>query len=154
MGSFHTMNKNLYSTGALFSGGMLGVMLFLNSGLAQYTSPSISSLIVHFVGIFASWLIWKLISKRKVWIPFSVDAPIWTYLGGICGAMIVLISNITVNSSIGLVGSLSLMILGQTSFAILFDLKGWFGMKKRKIHLRDLLQVGCILAGCFLLIVK
>jgi uncharacterized membrane protein YdcZ (DUF606 family) len=47
---------------------------------------------------------------------------------------------------------LSLMILGQTAFAILFDFKGWFGMEKRNLYLSDFLQVSCILAGSLLII--
>ena len=91
-------------------------------------------------------------SQSKKLFPYSSDAPIWSYFGGVFGALIVAIANITVNSSIGLVGSLSLMILGQTSFAMLFDVKGWFGMEKRSLYLGDFLQVSFILAGSLLII--
>ena len=146
------MNKNLYTSGAIASGGLLAVMIFLNGELARYTSPVWSSLIAHFVGIFGSWFLWRSMSHSKKLFPYSSDAPMWSYFGGVCGAMIVVIANITVNSSIGLVGSLSLMILGQTAFAILFDFKGWFGMEKRNLYLSDFLQVSCILAGSLLII--
>lgn len=146
------MNKNLYPSGAVASGGLLAIMIFLNGELARYTSPVWSSFIAHFVGILGSWFFWRLISKSKQLLPYAADAPKWSYFGGIGGAMIVVIANITVNSTIGLVGSLSLMILGQTSFAMLFDAKGWLGMAKRKLYLRDFLQVAFILAGSTLTI--
>jgi bacterial/archaeal transporter family-2 protein len=146
------MNRNLYTSGAVVSGGLLGIMIFLNGELSRYTSPVWSSLIAHFVGIFGSWFLWKLMSQSKKLLPFSSDAPMWSYFGGVCGAMIVVIANITVTSNIGLIGSFSLMILGQTSFAILFDFKGWLGMEKRNLYSSDFLQVSCILAGSLLII--
>ena len=91
-------------------------------------------------------------SDEKRLLPFAYDAPIWSYLSGVSGAIIVVLANITVNSTIGLVGSLSLMILGQSSVAILFDFKGWIGMAKRNLYLNDFLQVSCILAGSILII--
>lgn len=147
------MNRHLYSSGALLSGSLLAVAIFLNSELALFTSPAWSSLIAHFVGIFGSWGLWKYLSTEKKWFPFSPKAPRWSYFGGVFGAMIVVLSNMTVNSSIGLVGTVSLMILGQTCFAILFDLWGWFGMEKRELHRADFLRVAFILAGSLLIII-
>jgi len=147
------MPKNLYATSAVASGGLLAIMVFFNGELAKYTSPTWSSLIAHFVGILGSWFLWRLISQSKALIPYSGDAPKWSYFGGVGGAMIVVISNVTVNSTIGLIGSLSLMILGQTLFAMLFDFKGWMGMAKRKLYLNDFLQLSCILTGSILIIV-
>lgn len=146
------INKSVYSSGAVISGGLLAIAIFLNGELARYTSPVWSSLIAHFVGIFGSWFIWRLLSKSKTLIPYSSDAPLWSYSGGVIGAAIVVIANITINSPIGLVGSLSLMILSQTCFAILFDFKGWFGMEKRNLYRSDFLRVSYILAGSALTI--
>lgn len=146
------MNKNYFPTIALSSGGLLAMMIFLNGQLATYTSAITSSLIAHFVGIIGSWILWKLIVKSKKIVPYSSIAPKWFYLGGVGGALIVVIANITVNSVIGLVGSLSLMILGQTIFAIIFDITGLFGMKKRKLHFNKLIQISCILTGSILII--
>ncbi|MDJ0756404.1 MAG: DMT family transporter [Ardenticatenaceae bacterium] len=146
------MNKQIYAAGAVGSGGLLALMIFLNGELARYTSPTWSSFIAHFVGIFGSWLLWKLIVRNKNIWPYSSGTPLWAYLGGVGGALIVVVANITVNSSLGLVGSLSLMILGQACLAMLFDLTGWFSFEKRKLMLADVLQVICIVAGSILII--
>ncbi|NIP53477.1 MAG: hypothetical protein GWN00_05395, partial [Aliifodinibius sp.] len=66
--------------------------------------------------------------------------------------LIVIFSNVTVNSSIGLVGSLSIMILAQTLIAIVFDNKGWVGMARKHLSASDFLQVACILVGSILII--
>ncbi|KAA3644769.1 MAG: DMT family transporter [Chloroflexi bacterium] len=146
------MNKHLYTGGAVASGGLLAITIFFNGELARHSSPTWSSLIAHFIGIFGGWFLWRLVSQSKKLFPYSADAPRWSYFGGIFGALIVVIANITVNSSIGLVGSLSLMILGQTCFAILFDYKGWFGMEKRNLYFSDFGQISFILAGSLLII--
>ena len=146
------MSKSIYTMGAIASGGLLAVMIYFNGELASYTSPFWSSLIAHFVGIFASWFLWRTMIRSNNLIPFSPEAPVWSYFGGVCGALIVAIANITVNSSIGLVGSLSLMILGQTLFAMLFDFMGWFGMENRRLNINDLGRVLFILAGSILII--
>lgn len=146
------MNKNIYASGAIASGGLLAIAIYLNGELSRYTTPFYSSMIVHGIGLAGSWLLWKLLFKGEGLIPFSSKAPKWAYLGGVGGAMIVVLSNITVNSPIGLVGSLSLMILGQTIFAILFDVNGWAGMQKRRLYQADFLQLGCILVGAVLIV--
>ncbi len=146
------MIKSLFTTGAIASGGMLAIMVFFNGELARLTSPMSSSLIAHFVGIMGSWVLWRLMSRSRTLWPYSAAAPMWSYFGGVCGAMIVVLANITVNSTIGLIGSLSLMILGQTLFAILLDLKGWVGIAKRNLYMSDFLQVSSILVGSILII--
>ena len=101
---------------------------------------------------FGSWFLWKWLSNGRNLLPFSAKAPRWAYFGGVFGALIVVLANITVNSAIGLVGSVSLMILGQTLFAMLFDFKGWLGMEKRKLNRFDFMRVAFILTGSFLII--
>jgi bacterial/archaeal transporter family-2 protein len=146
------MRKNLYAGSAIVSGSLLGLMLFINGQLANYTSAFWSSMIAHFIGLFASWIAWKLFSPSKKLLPINSKSPRWAYFGGVVGALIVIFSNITVNSEFGLVGSLSLMILGQTFFAMLFDYKGWIGMQKRELTRYDFLQISCVLAGSLLII--
>lgn len=146
------MKNSVYTGSTVASGGLLAVMIFLNSELANFTSPALSSLIAHFIGILGSWILWKLMVKGGGLFPYSPKAPKWAYLGGAGGAFIVVFANITVNSTIGLIGSLSLMILGQTLFAILLDFKGWVGMTKRNLCLKDFLQVSLILTGSIFII--
>lgn len=147
-----SIKNTYYSTTALASGALLALAIFFNGQLAGYLSPIRSSLIVHFVGIFSSWVLWRILSDQRGLLPYSASAPRWAYLSGIGGAAIVIFANITVNSTIGLVGSLSLMILGQAVFAILFDFNGWLGLPKRAISVGDFLQVLCLLTGSFLII--
>ncbi|MDH3944369.1 MAG: DMT family transporter [Anaerolineae bacterium] len=147
-----SIKNTYYSTTALASGALLALAIFLNGRLAVRLSPAWSSLVVHFVGIFGSWFLWRILSRSGGLLPYSSYVPRWAYLGGLGGAVIVFFANTTVNSVIGLVGSLSLMILGFAVFAILIDINGWLGMPKRHISPGDLLQVLCLMSGSFLII--
>lgn len=125
-------------------------MLFFNGLLAKKTSPTWSSLVVHALGtITAGVLVVTLFSRRQ---SSSTKAPIWSYLGGIPGALTVIIANIAVNSQLGLSGTLALMLLGQTIFGLLVDSLGLFQMKKRVLTLYDFFEVLTIMAGSAVLI--
>jgi transporter family-2 protein len=64
----------------------------------------------------------------------------------------VVIANVTVNSQIGLSGTLALMLLGQTIFGLLVDSLGLFQMKKRALSLYDFFEVLTIMTGSAVLI--
>lgn len=78
--------------------------------------------------------------------------PRWAYLGGIPGALTVVVAAITVNSPLALAGSLALMLTGQVLFGMLSDSRGWFGVIQRRLRTNDIIATLLILAGCALLI--
>lgn len=147
------MKRSYLTIAAVITGGFLATMIFINGELSTYTSFAWSSMVAHMVGATASWGIWKTISKSKQIIPISKTAPIWAYFGGVVGALVVINTNITVTSSFGLIGSLSIMLLGQTFFSLIFDYNGWVGVEKRKLRITDLYQVLLILVGSLLIII-
>ena len=142
----------MYTIGALGSGALLALAIFLNGEFAIRTSAIWSSMIAHFVGVFGSLLLWRVLIYRRGATLYSPQAPKWVYFAGALGALIVVLSNVTVNSTLGLVGTLTLMILGQSVFAIVFDVKGWLGLKQRRLQAKDVAQVGLILTGALLVI--
>ena len=142
----------MYTIGALGSGALLALAIFLNGELATHTSAIWSSMIAHLVGTLGSLLLWQALTYRKGARLYSPQAPKWVYFAGALGALIVVLSNVTVNSNLGLAGTLTLMILGQSVFAIVFDVKGWLGLKQRRLQAQDIAQVGLILTGAFLVI--
>jgi len=146
------MKTQYYQPLATTAGGLLAIMILLNGVLSKFTTPFISSFIVHIVGFAGSLVLWAVFSHVKFSTLFSTKAPIWSYCGGFGGAFAVVLSNAAVNSELGLVGSLSCFILGQTIMALIIDRFGLFGSAKRRLSRLDVLKVGLILIGALMLI--
>jgi transporter family-2 protein len=79
-------------------------------------------------------------------------APAWAYLGGLSGAVTVMLTSTTVNGVLALSGTLALGLVGQAGYSLLADRFGWFGLPKRRIEAADWGALGLILGGSFLII--
>ncbi|CAH0341442.1 DMT family transporter [Rhizobium sp. CECT 9324] len=141
---------------AALAGGMLAVMVTLNSGLASYSTPFIASWVVHGVGAVTAVV---LLQASRMWSSKPADLaihagrpPLWSYFGGAPGALAVALGSIAVNSSLALAGALSLMLVGQILFSLLSDLWGWFGTPKRALNRFDLLAALLVTMGSALVI--
>ena len=138
---------------ALFAGAMLSLMIMLNSQLATYSSPILASWVAHGIGAaFAGFILFVCHLRSKPTRPATKPVPKWAYLGGIPGALTVILAAATVNSPLGLSGSVAFMLVGQTLFGMLSDVFGLMGSNKRKISSQDLAVVCCILSGSMLII--
>jgi transporter family-2 protein len=136
---------------ATIAGAILACMLFYNGMLAHATDPIWASFVAHGVGTAAALLLLALpVAPRKVDTPAT--APLWAYLGGVPGALTVILANITVNTPLGLTGSLSLMLLGQVVFALIVDSLGWFQLQPRRPGLYDFASVLGVMSGSAILI--
>ncbi len=136
---------------ALFSGTLLALMISFNSSLGVNTTPAFSSMMAHLVGFIASYFFWLLL-QRKGFFPISREAPKYSYLAGCVGATIVIMSNITVQSPIGLGGTVALSILGQITFSLVCDIGGYFGLEKRVINRYDMAQMSLVLFGTMIIL--
>src|SRR6478672_4091471 len=89
---------------ALLSGILLALMIHTNSILAQYSIPILASWVTHGVGSLPSFfLIIILCTKTKSNTPEHPRRfPFWAYLGGIAGAMVVVLTSVSVNSTLGI----------------------------------------------------
>lgn len=138
---------------ALLAGAMLSLMILLNSQLAANSSPVLASWIAHGIGAtFAGFILLVCHLRRKRTRPTLKPVPKWAYLGGIPGAFTVILAAATVNSPLGLSGSVAFMLVGQTLFGMLSDVFGLMGSKRRKLSSQDLVVVCCILSGSMLII--
>ncbi|QIF94073.1 DMT family transporter [Proteus vulgaris] len=152
-------NKYILSLIAVSSGILLSLMIMSNSYLASFTTPLTASWITHGIGTFFSFIIYILYlrknqqSNRDKNKGNNNKIKILWYLGGIPGAFTVLLAAITVNSPLSLSGSIILMITGQILFSVIVDARGWFGVEKRKITLRDLFMCLLLISGSALLII-
>lgn len=147
----HSQKSVLLGYGGAVLGGLcLTLMLFLNGTLAQYTSSSMSSLIVHAVGTLAALVFLWIFRPAKP--TTEKKAPLWSYAGGVLGAIMVVVANYTFNSRLGVTGTFVLMLAGQVVVSVWIDQYGLFGMRPRKVDRIDGLQIFLVMVGCSLVI--
>jgi len=109
--------------------------------------------VAHGIGSIAALVL--IVVASKVLRPATTEAdrsrakrgPFWAYLGGIPGALTVVLGAITVNSSLALSGTLALMLVGQVLFGIFSDHFGLFGVPKRRFVRTDFFVVLSVLVG-------
>ena len=128
---------------AFCSGGLLTLMVLFNGQMAAASGPLWSSLVAHGTGTVAALVIVAFLAKGVGAGP----APRWAYLGGVSGALTVMLTSLTVNSVLALSGTLALGLLGQVAFSLATDRFGLFGLPRRAIPLRVLAGAALILAG-------
>lgn len=140
----------LISVLALLTGCLLALMVFFNGLLAKHIHPLEASLVIHLIGLLAASImvfIW-----RPAWKIDFKHVPKWAYLAGIFGALSVTLIGYSVNTPIGLAGTVGLGVLGQVLYGWANDLFGWFGTHRRRLTLLDLLQALFILTGAGVMI--
>lgn len=144
----HLDSRNLGSTTlgpknvmlALTGGITLASMIAINSYLATYSSPLLASWLAHGVGAVTSLILVVMVNlwhRTKLGLPIVAGVPFWAYLGGIPGALTVILAAVTVNSPLGLSGTIALIMAGQVLFGLFSDALGWFGLPKRAIKRGD-----------------
>lgn len=137
------------------AGALLTAMLKCNSLLGENTTPIFASWAAHGIGALVTGLIVAGVRFRTAsttdasGIQMSVW---WSHLGGIPGAIAVILAVIAVNSWLGLVGAISLMLTGQILFGIVIDHLGLFGATRRPIAPIQFLVASCVIAGSTLII--
>ncbi|MFD3942258.1 DMT family transporter [Streptomyces sp. NPDC058579] len=146
---------------ALAGGVLLTLMTRFNGELAAHTTAVYASWVAHGTGAVVALLLVALTSRvlRSRRDPLSHDplaqdskAPLWFYLGGIPGAFVVVLSAVTVNSSLGLSGTIALMLTGQIVFGLASDRFGLLRIPRRRITRMDLTVAGLVLAGSVLIV--
>lgn len=148
---------------AFIAGGLLALMIQLNSQLASAGSPLLASWIAHGTGALTALLLWLFMGRRKAAPSPEVPEPeqnkqpkrtlpLWAWLGGLPGAMTVILAAICVNSPLGLGGTLALLLLGQLLFGAISDTRGWWLLPKRQLHPLEWPALLLVLAGALLLI--
>ena len=141
---------------AFATGCVLTLMVHFNGELGRYGSPVFASWAAHGTGTIAAaiWLALTWIATRIS--PFAsgraARAPLWAYLGGISGAITVILTSMAVNSPLALSGTLALSLAGQVGFGLVADRWGLFGMPRRNSDLRDYAALALIVAGSAVII--
>ncbi len=138
---------------AMAGGVTLASMIALNSHMAFFSSPLLASWVAHGIGAVVSLIVLMIASiliGKKISLLPKTKTPIWAYLGGIPGAFTVILAAITVNSPLGLSGSLALIMAGQVLFGLVCDSFGLFGLVKRTVNSYDFIALILMVAGCLM----
>jgi transporter family-2 protein len=134
---------------AFGAGGLLSLMILFNGTLAAYGSLFFASWVPHLTGTIAALLFLIILRPKRVQ---SVRPPLWVYLGGVAGAITVMLTSATLNSALALSGTIALGLAGQMVFSLFADMRGLFGLPQRTPTKRDFLALALIIAGSFILI--
>ncbi|MFC1233924.1 DMT family transporter [Vibrio sp. F74] len=144
---------NWYSGMAVFGGCLLALMIHLNSQLALGTTGLSASWFAHGIGAVTAWILLSILGPKRHAVEMDErKAPRLFYLGGIPGAFTVILASITVNSSIGLSGTLALGLIGQLIFSLICERFGWLQLEKKTFSMVDFVPIVLIVLGSILLI--
>lgn len=143
--------RSLPFLAALGSGGLLSLMVLCNAEATRHSDALTGSLLPHATGTVAALLLLALRPRGDGAGP-APPAPPWAYLGGLSGAVTVMLSSLAANTALALSGTLALGLLGQTGFALAADRWGLLGLPRRRATRRGLLSLALILGGSGILI--
>lgn len=139
----------LHHFAALATGGLLSLMVLCNAEVTRHTDALLGSLAPHATGTVAAALLLVAWPRRA---PTGARPPRWAYLGGLSGAVTVMLSSLAANTALALSGTLALGLVGQAAFGLAADRWGLLGMPRRRATLRGLLSLLLILGGSAILI--
>lgn len=133
----------LFAVVALINGGLIGASRSINGRLGQSAGSLWASFWNHLVG-FA--FLTALLAVTGQWtLGATLNAPAFTFLGGILGALFVTM-NSYVLPRIGALTTLILVICGQMISGILLD----FVIRHTSPTLAQVLGIGLVMAGTYL----
>ena len=147
----------LHLIAAFASGGLLTLAIFVNGEAGRLGGPIFSSWLAHGVGTVVAVVVLAIIWRREraateIAQAQAGKAPIWAYLGGVFGAVTVILTSVAVNSPLALAGTLALGLAGQVALSLAADYWGLLGLPRRRLDLRDAGAVILIASGSLLII--
>ncbi|MDM5084246.1 DMT family transporter [Aeromonas rivipollensis] len=144
------LGQTIGALAAFAAGLLLALMIAQNGALARATDPWLGSWLAHGVGTLVAALLWWLAPRP----PQPEAAPPWAWLGGLPGALTVVLAALCLNSPLGMAGTLALLLLGQLLFGALCDARGWFGLTRRRPSEKDALAALLVIAGALLIVLR
>ena len=139
---------------AFASGGLLTLMVDFNGIVGFHGGALYSSWVAHGTGTIAAIVFIALLRfmPQDLGETAKPSVPLWAYLGGVSGAVTVILTSTTVNSPLALSGTLALGLAGQVLFSLAADRWGLFGLPQRMPRLRDFGALALIFAGSLIII--
>ena len=141
--------NTIHFIAAFLTGGLLSLMVLFNGTLATYGSLFFASWVPHLTGTVAALVFLAVMRPKRA---ASARPPLWVYLGGVSGAITVMLTSATLNSPLALSGTIALGLAGQMIFSLIADMRGMFGLPQRMPVLRDYIAAVIVIGGSLILI--
>ncbi|WP_333714017.1 DMT family transporter [Yoonia sp.] len=141
--------KTFHFVAAFLTGGLLSLMILFNGTLAVTGSLLYASWVPHLTGSVAALVFLAVMRPKRA---AAQRPPLWVYLGGVSGAITVMLTSATLNSALALSGTIALGLAGQMLFSLFADMRGLFGLPQRMPVSRDLVAVALVIGGSLILI--
>jgi bacterial/archaeal transporter family-2 protein len=131
------------------TGALIAIMIGFNGVLSNAIGNFNSTVIIHMVGLIC--IIFILIITRSK-ISFRKNASLFLYSAGVIGVLIVLFTNISVQT-LGVSLTVALGLIGQSTSSLVIDQLGLFGMKKTEFDKRKTIGFSIMLIGIVIMTV-
>lgn len=137
---------------AALSGALMAVQGTLNAGLSKSIGLLEAAFVVHGVGtLFGGVLL--ILGLGRGSFGRALEAPWYTYLGGILGMAIVLLVAFAIGKG-GAASATTAIIVGQVTTAVIIDLFGWLGVEKVPFSLLKPLGLILMAGGAWLMLYR
>lgn len=133
---------------AFLGGAFITLQGVANSRISQDIGTWQTATITQFTGFLAALMILMFAGNGK-WQGLRKVNPLYL-IGGTFGAIVVF-GNVTAIHFIGVTLTVSAMLISQLGVTVLIDRNGWFGIKKQKMRLPQLIGITMMIAGVMVL---
>ncbi|MBS8263836.1 DMT family transporter [Mesobacillus boroniphilus] len=133
---------------AFLGGAFITLQGVANSKISQDIGTWQTAAVTQFTGFLAALFILMFAVKGK-WQVLSKVKPLYL-IGGTFGAIVVF-GNVTAILYIGVTLTVSAMLISQLGMTFLIDRNGWFGVKKQKMKVPQLIGITMMVAGVMIL---
>lgn len=133
---------------AFLAGACITLQGVSNARISQDIGTWQAATITQLTGFVMSLIILLFVRDGK-WQGFKQVKPL--YLIGGAFAAIIIFSEVTAIQSIGITFTISTLLIAQLCLTFIIDIKGWFGMNKRKMRLPQFIGIGLMIIGVIIL---
>lgn len=133
---------------AFLAGACITLQGVSNARISQDIGTWQAATITQLTGFVMSLIILLFVRDGK-WQGFKQVKPL--YLIGGAFAAIIIFSEVTAIQSIGVTFTISTLLIAQLCLTFIIDIKGWFGMNKRKMRLPQFIGIGLMIIGVIIL---
>ncbi|SFE41966.1 transporter family-2 protein [Paenibacillus algorifonticola] len=133
---------------AILGGACITLQGIANTRISGSIGTWQAATLTQFTGFIVALIILMCVGAGK-WREFQQVKPL--YLAGGSFAAIIIFSNVTAIQQIGVTLMVSMLLIAQLGMTVIMETNGFFGLKKQKISGAQLIGIGMMISGVFLL---